>query len=253
MSTRNFSRRFYVPPHPDSGVISDGTLEIDGPSAHHMINVLRVAPNDQVVLFDGVGCEYEAVVQSVKKSKLVVEVGQASRVSRELPFELSLAVALPKGDRQKVLVEKLVEVGVARLIPINAKRSVVKAVPKSTDKLLRRVIEASKQCGRNTLMQIDPPMTTRDLFETDGEQLKVIAHPYDADNGKTKSPAEILGQVDSAQAVLIAIGPEGGFDRAEVEMAVERDWQPVKIGPAILRVETAAVALATLFGVGRCE
>ena len=79
MSTRNFSRRFYVPPHPDSGVISDGTLEIDGPSAHHMINVLRVAPNDQVVLFDGVGCEYEAVVQSVKKSKLVVEVGQASR------------------------------------------------------------------------------------------------------------------------------------------------------------------------------
>lgn len=231
--------------------ISMGALEIDGPSAHHMINVLRVSPEDHVVLFDGVGCEYEAVVQSVKKSKLVVEVGPANKISRELPFELTLAVAMPKGDRQKVLVEKLVELGVSRLIPVNAKRSVVKSVPKSTDKLLRRVIEASKQCGRNKLMQIAAPMTTGALFETDDEQTKVIGHPYDADNGETKSASEISGRMAPGQSVLIAIGPEGGFDRAEVELAIEKGWQPVRIGPAILRVETAAAALATLFGVGR--
>lgn len=250
MSTRNFTRRFYVRPQSDSDRLAIGELEIDGPSAHHMINVLRVSPEDQVVLFDGCGCEYSAIVQSVKKSKLTVEVIDAAEVSRELPFEISLAVALPKGDRQKVLIEKLVEVGVSRLIPLNAKRSVVKSVPKSRDKLLRRVIEASKQCGRNTLMAIDDPVTTGQLFDSQAP-VKLIAHPYSSENGQSELAASVALGLDPGQRVLIAIGPEGGFDRAEVEAAIDKGWQPVKIGPAILRVETAAVALATLFGIAR--
>lgn len=251
MSSRNFSRRFYVQPEA-SGKIEKDSVQIDGPSAHHMINVIRVSVGDEVMLFDGSGNEYSALIAEVKKSKLTANITGCEAVDRELPFELRVAVALPKGDRQKVLVEKLVELGVTHLIPLNAKRSVVKSEPKSAGKLMRRVIEASKQCGRNTLMQIEPPLTTGKLFET-CEGQRIIAHPYEAADGKTKTAIQVASQMQSAEHVTIAIGPEGGFDLAEVGQAISQDWQPVKIGPTILRVETAAVALATMFGVGRCK
>ena len=249
MSSRNFSRRFFVQPE-ESGKIEQESVIIDGPSAHHMINVIRVSVGNEVMLFDGSGHEYSAVVIEVKKSKLTASITGCEAVDRELPFELRVAVALPKGDRQKVLVEKLVELGVTHLIPLNAKRSVVKSEPKSAGKLMRRVIEASKQCGRNTLMQIESPLTTGKLFETTEGQ-RFIAHPYEAADGKTRTAIEAASQMQSAKHVTIAIGPEGGFDLAEVEQALSHDWKPVKIGPTILRVETAAVALATMFGVGR--
>lgn len=257
MSSRNFSRRFFVQPE-ESGKIEQESVIIDGPSAHHMINVIRVSVGDEVMLFDGSGHEYSAVVIEVKKSKLTASITGCEAVDRELPFELRVAVALPKGDRQKVLVEKLVELGVTHLIPLNAKRSVVKSEPKSAGKLMRRVIEVSKQCGRNKLMQIEPPLTTGKLFETTDGQLgqpgkRIIAHPYEAADGKTKTAIQVASQMQPTDPVTIAIGPEGGFDLAEVEQAISQDWQPVRIGPTILRVETAAVALATMFGVARTQ
>ena len=242
MSQRSFSRRFFV----DSQISTD-RVEIEGASAHHMINVIRVSQDDEVILFDGSGSEFLATIENVQKTRLSARIIRAEKVSREIQNRITIAAALPKSDRQKVLVEKLVEVGVWRLIPLNAKRSVAKAEGKTTEKLLRQVIESSKQCGRNQLMEITEPMTTRDLFESyDSLTTQLIAHPHCGGI----SASHIAREFKSGDSVTIAIGPEGGFDKAEVATAIASGWRAIHIGPTVLRVETAALAVAILFGLG---
>ncbi len=242
MSQRSFSRRFFV----DSQISTD-RVEIEGASAHHMINVIRVSDGDEVTLFDGSGCEFLATIENVKKNRLSARIIRTEKVSREIQNRITIAAALPKSDRQKMLVEKLVEVGVWRLIPLNAKRSVAKADGKTTEKFLRQVIEASKQCGRNQLMEVTVPMTTRELFESnDLSTAQLIAHPH----RDAVSVPHIAREFKKGDSVTIAIGPEGGFDKAEVATAVASGWCAIRMGPTVLRIETAALVVATLFGIG---
>lgn len=242
------SRRFFL----ETPIVAD-LVQISGSSAHHMINVIRVATGDEVVLFDGSGYEFQATIEDVRKSSLTARVNKSVSVSREISADVTIAVALPKGDRQKILVEKLAEIGVSRLIPINAKRSVAKADAKTTKKLALRVIEASKQCGRNRLMEIVEPRTSKELFanpittESNGPAIRLLAHPY----GISRTASDLVRELKPDESVAIAIGPEGGFDLAEVEVAISAGWQSVSLGPTILRVETAAVVAAILFGLAR--
>ena len=242
MSNRNFARRFFV-----DQPIEIGQLEIVGPTAHHVANVLRGKPGDQIFLFNGQGGEWIANIVETEKRRLRVDVVEMLEVSRELPFRLGLAVAMPKGERQKVLVEKLVEIGVSYLIPFNSKRSVAKSDGKSVERMNRWVIEASKQCGRNTLMTIREPVTALELFEMAELAKCFIAHPY----GEAILASQAAKELEEDQEVMISVGPEGGFDLAEVERAMQLGWQPIKIAPSILRVETAAATLASIFGPGR--
>jgi 16S rRNA (uracil1498-N3)-methyltransferase len=143
---------------------------------------------------------------------------------------LTLAVALPKGDRQKWLVEKAVELGVVRIVPLVTERGVAQPVEQALRRLWRAVIEASKQCGRNRLLEIDEPQSWPLFVErTAGEPRRLLAHP-------------------TATATTAAIGPEGGFTDEEVALAVVAGWQLVDLGPRILRVETAAILLAAVLG-----
>lgn len=246
MSSRNFSRRFFVQPE-ESGKIEQESVIIDGPSAHHMINVIRVSVGDEVMLFDGSGHEYSAVIAEVKKSKLTANITSRETVNRELPFELRVAVALPKGDRQKVLVEKLVELGVAALIPITTERSVAQPNDKALGRLRKSVIEASKQCERNRLMQIESPRTFAELVadERFADSRRLICTTHAA----TIPISEIAGE-RSTKSMVAAIGPEGGFTAAENELAASSGFQAIQLGHRILRVETAAIVAATLLGIG---
>ncbi len=146
------SERYFV-----DKTISGGRVALNGPEAHHLIHVMRAAPGLNVVLFDGSGAEFPAVVQRVGRSDVELAVLSRELVDRELPFDLTLATALPKGDRQKWLVEKAVELGVTRLVPLRTQRAVAQPVEQALARLRRAVIEASKQCGRNRLMPIDAP------------------------------------------------------------------------------------------------
>jgi len=232
-------RRFY-----SEQPISDDIISIDGDEAKHILAVNRLGIGDDVVLFDGSGHEFVGKICETGKRSLKVEIIEKQSISRETKCELTLAVALPKGDRQKQLVEKLVEAGVHKLLPLNCSRSVAKATEKSLEKLNRRVIEASKQCGRNVLMQIASPADFKDLVEADmGTCKKFVAHPTD------HQPNELaeVGQTEAAK-YLVAIGPEGGFSQEEIDVAISNDWQTVRLGPTIMRVETAAVVAAALFG-----
>jgi 16S rRNA (uracil1498-N3)-methyltransferase len=162
-------------------------------------------------------------------------------VSRELTRPLTLAVALPKGERQKWLVEKATELGATRLVPLITERGVAQPVEAALDRLRRTVIEASKQCGRNRLMEIAAPVSACALFS----QASTADERLIADPAGQPLAATAIG---AGTGILAAIGPEGGFAPAELAAAREAGWQPVSLGPRILRIETAAIALAAWTG-----
>ncbi len=224
--------RFYAPE-----VLAPGEFTLTGADAHHLSTVRRFEPGDRVTLFNGDGCDYPAEVVVIGKKSAVLNVLPPIVVDRELGYELTIASALPKGDRGDFLIEKLTELGVTRFVPLLCTRSVV--VPKANvvDKLTRGVIEASKQCGRNRLMRVDQAQKW-DAFvsRTDLPAVKIVLHT--SSGGTT---------CDANQDVVIAIGPEGGFTDSEIENASGAGWQVVSLGPRILRIETAAIAAAVHF------
>jgi 16S rRNA (uracil1498-N3)-methyltransferase len=226
------SDRFFV-----DAPLGPGDLTLDGPEAHHLAAVRRFVAGDAVTLFNGDGEEYPARVRELGKKRVIVEVIGVCSPDRELGFTLHIASALPKGDRGDFLIEKLTELGVTDFTPLITERGVVKATDTKTEKLRRAVIEASKQCGRNVLMRIHSPRRWLDWCTTQTGR-RLIAHPAEAACGFAPG------------AATIAIGPEGGFSESEVNAALVAGWECLSLGPRILRVETAAVAAAVLFGRG---
>jgi 16S rRNA (uracil1498-N3)-methyltransferase len=225
MSERFFSSRRITGDH----------AVLDGPEAHHLLHVMRARVGDKVTLFDDSGVEFAAAVATVGRSDATLQILERCEVDRELPFPLTVGVALPKGDRQKWLVEKLTELGVTELVPLTTERGVAQPIESALDRLRRSVIEAAKQCGRNRLMQIAEPLAWNEWIDSASAR-RLLAHPGGAR----------LSQVDINTAVTtqIAVGPEGGLADAEVATAIDAGWQTVDLGSRILRVETAAIALA---------
>jgi 16S rRNA (uracil1498-N3)-methyltransferase len=208
---------------------------LGGSEAHHLLHVLRATPGMSIVLFDGSGAEFDAEVTACGRSSVELSVLARREVSRELSFSLTLAVALPKGDRQRWIVEKATELGVTRLVPLVTQRS----EKPGSEKLGRYVVEASKQCGRNRLMEISEPQRWADWLDRsqsmDGSSRAWIAHP------RGRSPA--AADLKQSRTTLLAIGPEGGLTDEEAAQAAAAGWELAGLGPRILRIETAAIAL----------
>lgn len=232
--------RYFVTPPIDS---DQAILRDD--EAHHLANVMRAKPGDEIIVFDGGGCEWLARVAQVRRREISLNLVERREENRELDVELTLAAALPKGDRQRWLVEKSVELGVRRLVPLITGRGVAQPVDKALARLRRTVIEASKQCGRNRLMEIAPPQPWSDFcaFAAAGE-LRAMADPQgNRDLGKL---LDDLRRSSRPCSLVFAIGPEGGWTDDERYGAAQHGWQIVSLGPRILRVETAALLLASV-------
>ena len=210
------------------------TITLTGSEAHHLLHVMRAEPGHAVVLFDGRGGEYPGIVKQCLRAAVELDVGPQRPVERELAFSLTLAVCLPKGDRARWLVEKAVEMGVSQLVPLQTERSVAAGL--SPDKLTRYVIEASKQCGRNRLMEVTDRQKWSELAKGKSAVHRLVAHP----GGPSPAGLELSPHGD----VVVAIGPEGGLTQSEVDQASQQGWQVVGLGKRILRIETAALALA---------
>ncbi|MFN4257666.1 MAG: RsmE family RNA methyltransferase [Gemmataceae bacterium] len=232
------ANRFYV-----NCALAVGEVVLQGPEAHHLAAVCRLRPGNRVSLFNGDGRQYPAEVVAVAKKSVTLRVQGVETPRCELGFRLEVAAALPKGDRAHFLIEKLTELGGTTFVPLRTQRGVVQPHEGTPDKLQRWVIEASKQCGRNVLMATAPPLAWSSYCHQDDlPRRRYLAHP----GGAAWSPP-------TGQDVAIAVGPEGGFTEAEVELAQRHDWHLVDLGPRLLRVETAAVALAAsvaLLGAG---
>lgn len=241
------SERFFLP-HP----ITTEHVTLGGPEAHHLLHVMRAAVGTAITLFDNSGAEFAAIVETPCRTEVVVRIVERREADRELPFHLTVGVALPKGDRQKWLVEKLTELGVTTLVPLITERGVAQPNSSAIGRLSRTVIEAAKQCGRNRLMHVAEPREWNAWTETAGCLESRVSQPPAAIRRLFAHPSGIpFREIDLREPLptALAIGPEGGLTDGEVAAALEAGWQQVSLGSRILRVETAAIALAAVVAI----
>lgn len=222
--------RFYLPN------LQDAVVFLDKEESHHARRVMRIEVGQEVELFDGMGASASAKVLTTKPD-LSLEIVERRFATAPLPH-ITLAVALPKGDRASVLVEKATELGCDALVPLRTERSVVDPREGKLDRLHRIAVEACKQCGRPWLMRIEPPTDLSCLLKTlerDGSRKLIADTPP---QGRTAGPHA----ADGNGRVIVLIGPEGGWtdpERAAVASAGFTAWS---FNAHVLRIETAALA-----------
>lgn len=234
--------RFFLAETPQNAIAI-----LSGPEAHHLAHVLRAPSGMEVALFDGRGGEYRARVSRVAKQQVTLEILEHLPAERESTLKLALAVSLPKGDRQRWLIEKATELGVDRLIPLVTTRGVAQPTDATLERLRRGVIEACKQCGRNRLLEIAPAQRLADLVATSAEAFAVRAAAHPRGKMNLAAVCDLAANVrdnQDRQTIVVALGPEGGFTPEEISHLTAARWELVDLGPRILRVETAAIAVA---------
>jgi 16S rRNA (uracil1498-N3)-methyltransferase len=228
------SERFFIEP-----AITGEWALLTGSEVHHLAGVMRAKAGDEITLFDGSGYEFTGKIAALKKDRCELLIVERREISREPSLAVIAGVALPKGERQKWLVEKLTELGVTQLVPLLTTRGVAQPDERVAEKLRRTVIEACKQCRRNRLLEISSPIQAGDWFaQVPPHEVRLLADPA----GKPLAEVPLLA-ADSPR-VYFAIGPEGGFTAEEIAAATSAGWKMVSLGPSILRIETAAMALA---------
>jgi 16S rRNA (uracil1498-N3)-methyltransferase len=190
---------------------------------------------DVVEVFDGRGHATRSTVIALGDDWAELSAIGSPLPERVAPARLTLASAVSKGNRFDWLVEKATELGVERLIPIVTDRSVVAPGSGKLLRLRRTIIEASKQCRRNRLMVLEAPVRWSDLAGSCSESRKFIADP-------SGTPASRVERIPRGQAVILAVGPEGGFTAPERALAEESGWLAMKLSVHTLRIETAGVA-----------
>ena len=238
MTPSKSPNRVYVP-H-DSAI--RGEFLLPSRQSHHVARVLRLGAGDALTLFNGDGSEHSAVVERVAREGVTVRVTAHRRIERESSLEIVLGQALSSGERMDYTVQKAVELGVGAIRPLAASRSVVRL---SAERAAGRLshwqsiaIAACEQCGRNRIPQIGPVADLDTWLAQCGERrdgaLPVLLSPR-ADAGLRDLPRP-------AGAVLLLAGPEGGWAPEEEEAARRAGFVPVRLGPRVLRTETAALA-----------
>lgn len=223
-------RYFSTAPPSSAGIV------LEGDESKHLARVARKVVGDEVEVFDGLGHCVRARVDWIGKDR--VELSVVEQIFRPTPaISMTLLVATPKGERFDWLVEKATELGVARLVPILAERSSVDPRSAKLDRLRRVIVEASKQCGRDFLMELSDPVAWSKAVSDRSMPVRLLA-----DSGGVSHSA--WPKVESR--VALAIGPEGGWSPAERSTAEDHGWIRVGLGLTRLRVETAAIAASAL-------
>lgn len=234
--------------------LTKGICEIRGPEAHHLIHVRRLHVGDMIEVFDASGNVANAKVHSTAPDLVRVDVVQLTSPTTE-PAPLVMAVAFPKGERQKWLIEKCVELGVTRLVPLQSTRGVALPTTSAVDRWRRQVIAASKQSGQSHMLEIDEPQAANEFFaKSQKDHMRLLAdgrgQPWPTPEQVTllcpfldSSPQEVRPSFRTLP-VAIAVGPEGGWTPDEREHAEGMGWRPTRLGDLTLRVETAVLAFA---------
>ena len=209
---------------------------------HHAMRVLRLKAGDAVILFNGDGAEYAAVISAAGRDRLALDVTGRSPVDRESSLNVTLAQAVSGGERMDYTVQKAVELGTVVIQPLTAERSVVRLqgerAAKRGDHWQAVVVAACEQCGRNRLPRVQPLLAI-DAYLAD------VAVQKDGALRLMLSPRSGRGLRDLGRptgAIVLLAGPEGGFSPQEERAAEHAGFLPARVGPRVLRTETAAVA-----------
>jgi len=220
-------------------------VRLEGNAASHITRVLRLRVGAALTLFDGTGGEYEGSIDKAHGGEVIVAVGAQTPIERESPLELTLAQGVSRGERMDLVVQKATELGVSHLVPVLTERSVVRLSAQQSDRKVNHwraiTIAACEQCGRNRLPTIAAPVALREFLATStgaSPGARLLLSPTAA--------ATLADLPRPANPVTVLIGPEGGLTDEEERAAIAAGFMALRLGPRVLRTETAAIAALTL-------
>jgi 16S rRNA (uracil1498-N3)-methyltransferase len=230
--------------HSDRALAPGAEAELPASAAYHVARVLRLRAGAPLTVFDGSGDDFRCEIVSIEGERVRVRVGERAAGLRESPLAITLVQAVSRSERMDWTLQKATELGVRTIAPVLSARSVVRLDEAQAAKKLRHwqaiIAGACEQCGRSTLPEVRSPVELRRfLAESPRSGQRLVLSP--------DGPASLAGLSSVAARVELLIGPEGGLDDAELDEAVRAGYAPVRLGPRVLRTETAGiVALAVL-------
>ena len=237
--------RFFVD---DPGAFSDRSVVITGEDVNHVKNVLRLKENDELIVSDGRGRDYHCRISGITNEEVVADICDICDNFSELSTEITLFQGFPKGDKMELIIQKTVELGVTRIVPVMTKRTVVKLDDKKAKKKTERynmiAESAAKQSGRGMIPEVTMPVSFAEAVSM-AEMLDMNIIPYEEAEGVEYS-RNIIKNIKGKKSLGIFIGPEGGFAREEVEKALDAGASAITLGHRILRTETAGMAVISI-------
>lgn len=236
---------FYV----EHSQIAKDSITITGPDVNHIKNVLRMEPGERVVLCDGQGVDYYCTLASLEEKQVVAKIEEMNASQSELPAKIFLFQGIPKKDKMELIIQKTVELGIFQIIPVAARRCVAKMEDKKKEEKKRErwqsiAQSAAKQSGRGIIPKIGTAMNFQEAVAF-ARELEETIIPYEQAKGMEYT-WETMEKACGGKSIGIFIGPEGGFDPCEIQIAREAGFHVVTLGERILRTETAGFTILSV-------
>ncbi|HWT76441.1 MAG TPA: 16S rRNA (uracil(1498)-N(3))-methyltransferase [Mobilitalea sp.] len=237
--------RFYVAP----SQIEDGTVTITGSDVNHIKNVLRMKQGEEIVICNGQGKDCYCIINKVSEGVITAKIESEQDTGTELKSKITLFQGMPKKDKLELIIQKAVELGIHEIVPIMTKRVVVKLEDKKKEeKKLERwqaiAEEAAKQSGRGIIPLVKPVVSYKEAIAR-AKQMGLGVIPYENATG-IQHTREIMSSLGQYSTIGVFIGPEGGFEETEIELAIQNQILPITLGRRILRTETAGLAVLSM-------
>jgi 16S rRNA (uracil1498-N3)-methyltransferase len=228
----------------------DITIELSADVVKHLITVLRLKEGDDFIIFNGEGGEYEATIKQIAKKTVKATIGKYIKQDVESPLSVHLFQSIAKGEKMDWIIQKTVELGITEITPVISDFCHVNL---DTERLNKKqahwqkiAIQSAEQCERTKITQVHSPIQFSTVFSLKKEvaDLRLILHPY-----AECSLREVLAKLplhSKRLSIAMMIGPEGGFNETEVQLAIQNQLIPITLGPRILRTETASISLLSI-------
>jgi 16S rRNA (uracil1498-N3)-methyltransferase len=224
----------------DQPIKQDSPILLFGQQAHYLSKVLRLKANAKLILFNGDGYEYKSLITDIDKHSITLEIKEAALANSESPLHTILGLGLSRGERMDLAIQKSTELGVTEIVPLFTEFSEVKLQGERLHKKMRHwqqvAISASEQSGRNCIPKLHPPQELSSWCSNLDCKRKLIFE---------SSAVKALPAQENTTQVALLIGPEGGFSEYEIKNALNSGFIAVRLGPRILRTETAPIAALT--------
>ena len=223
-------------------------IDIVGSDVNHIKNVVRLKAGDKILISSGDNYDYNCTISEMTADYIRADIDSVNEKGNELKIDITLYQGLPKSDKMELIIQKAVELGCNRIVPVAMKRSVVKLDDKKAKSKVERsnniALSAAKQSKRSIIPVVSEPMSYKAAIEEAAGDGTIIL-PYESAEGM-KYTREIISSIKTGDKISIFIGPEGGFDLEEIGLARDKDAKIITLGKRILRTETAGMVMLSI-------
>ncbi len=234
----------------DKDQVNGSRIIISGKDAHHIKDVLRLGIGDEIYVCTDDEWEYTCEISNITRDEVSVSVVDATRPGKELPSRITLYQCLPKREKMELIIQKAVELGAVRVVPVMSARCIVKLDEKKKESRVERwnsIAEAAaKQSKRMIVPEVGQIMNFAAALK-EAKQNDVCLIPYEKSEGMDAT-RDLMNGIKPGQSIAVFIGPEGGFEEQEVELAQNEGFKAVSLGKRILRTETAGMFVLSVLG-----